>query len=147
MKLDYLEIGNRIQLYRKKKRIKQGELAKAIGVTSSQISHIETGISRPSLDVVAGLCEYFQITSDELIFGKKSSPDNSLYADNREEPAISYADLMNPASADDASADDSFELDAYLVDCPKMDQEILVEVVKTVKKGLLAARLSTYNNK
>ena len=144
MKLDYTEIGIRVQNQRRRLKMTQSDMAKKLGITPSQVSHIETGVTRPSLDVVAGICSVLDMSADELIFGKKSSSDDMTLADDND-VAIRYADLMNSASDDMEPADGSFDLGQYLVDCPKMDQEIIVDVVKTVKKGLLAARLSTYN--
>jgi len=145
MKLDYTEIGIRVQNQRRRLKMTQSDMAKKLGITPSQVSHIETGVTRPSLDVVAGICSVLDISADELIFGKKSNSDNMTSADNSD-VAIRYADLMNSDSEEtDLSDANPFNLEQYLVDCPKMDQEVIVDVVKTVKKGLLAARLNAYS--
>ncbi len=141
MKLDYTELGIRIQSQRRRCKITQSDMAKKLGITPSQVSHIETGVTRPSLDVVAGICSVLGVSADELIFGTPASPTRP-FPGKLEQDASS--DMIS--SEEDAhKTTDYSELGNYLLDCPKMDQEVILDMVSLMKKGLLAARLSAYN--
>jgi len=51
---------------RDSKNIKQGELAKAIGITNKTISMIETGQRAASIEVIDSLANYFNVPVDYL---------------------------------------------------------------------------------
>ena len=50
--IDYKDVGTRIRSVRKAREITQEQLAEAVGVGVTHISHIETGNSIPSLQVM-----------------------------------------------------------------------------------------------
>ena len=50
--IDYKSIGTRIRAVRQEKKLTQEQLAEAVGVGVTHISHIETGNSVPSLQVI-----------------------------------------------------------------------------------------------
>ncbi len=66
-----MTISERLYNLRKDKKISQEELANILGVSRQTISKWETGESTPDFDKIVPLCEYFKITSDELLSGKK----------------------------------------------------------------------------
>ena len=66
-----MAIGNRLYNLRKEKNISQEELANALDVSRQTISKWETGESTPDFNKICPLCEYFGITSDELLSGKQ----------------------------------------------------------------------------
>lgn len=67
-----MAIGNRLYNLRKEKNISQEELANALDVSRQTISKWETGESTPDFNKICPLCEYFGITTDELISGKQN---------------------------------------------------------------------------
>ena len=67
-----MAIGNRLYNLRKEKNISQEELANALDVSRQTISKWETGESLPDSNKICPLCEYFGITSDELLSGKQN---------------------------------------------------------------------------
>ena len=67
-----MAIGNRLYNLRKEKNISQEELANALDVSRQTISKWETGESTPDFNKICPLCEYFGITTDELIAGKQN---------------------------------------------------------------------------
>ncbi len=67
-----MTIGNRLYNLRKEKNISQEELANALDVSRQTISKWETGESTPDFNKICPLCEYFGITSDELLSGKQN---------------------------------------------------------------------------
>jgi transcriptional regulator with XRE-family HTH domain len=67
-----MTIGERLYKLRKEKNISQEELANELNVSRQTISKWETGESSPDFDKIIPLCEYFNITSDELLSGKEN---------------------------------------------------------------------------
>ncbi len=65
-----MTISERLYNLRKEKKVSQEELANELGVSRQTISKWETGESSPDFDKIAPLCEYFGITSDELLTGR-----------------------------------------------------------------------------
>ena len=90
-----MTIGERLYKLRKDKNISQEELANELDVSRQTISKWETEQSQPDFDKIIPLCEYFGITSDELLTGntniKEAKQENvkSNYARN-----ISIAVMM-----------------------------------------------------
>ena len=66
-----MNISERLFNLRKEKNLSQEELANVLGVSRQTISKWETGESTPDFDKIIPLCEFYGITSDELISGKK----------------------------------------------------------------------------
>ena len=67
-----MTIGERLLNLRKEKNISQEELADILGVSRQTISKWELDQTTPDFDKLVPLCEYFGITSDELLTGRKN---------------------------------------------------------------------------
>ena len=65
-----MTIGERLLKLRKEKNLSQEELANILDVSRQTISKWETDQSTPDFDKIVPLCEYFNITTDELLTGK-----------------------------------------------------------------------------
>ena len=65
--IDYKNIGARIRSIRRKKKMTQEQLADAVGVGVTHISHIETGNSIPSLQVFVDILNVLNCSADELL--------------------------------------------------------------------------------
>lgn len=60
-------IGKRIEFYRKKKGLKQAELAKILNLKSdSTVSSWEQNLSSPKANMLLDLCEILEISISEL---------------------------------------------------------------------------------
>ncbi len=70
MGYDYKEIGTRIRKYRKLKNISQEELAEKIDISTTHMSHIETGSTKLSLQVLVDIAQILEVSTDALIFEK-----------------------------------------------------------------------------
>lgn len=64
--IDYKGIGIRIRDMRKTRKLTQEQLAEAAGVGVTHISHIETGNSIPSLQVMVDIINALDCSADEL---------------------------------------------------------------------------------
>ncbi|MDE6993853.1 MAG: helix-turn-helix domain-containing protein [Lachnospiraceae bacterium] len=65
--IDQKTIGAQIRKMRKAKGMTQEQLAEKAGVGITHISHIETGRTVPSLDIVICLINAFECSADELL--------------------------------------------------------------------------------
>ncbi len=64
--IDYKGLGLRIRAVRHKKKMTQERLAEAAGVGVTHISHIETGNTIPSLQVMVDIINALGCSADEL---------------------------------------------------------------------------------
>lgn len=80
-------IGQFIQLTRKEKGLTQKQLAEQINVSDKTISKWENGFSTPDTTILLDLCNVLDISVNELVSGKKISPDD--YSKNAENNIIS----------------------------------------------------------
>lgn len=62
-------IGGRLRHLREKKGVTVTEVAKAISVSKSNISSFENNKSKPSIDALIGLSNYFEVSSDWILKG------------------------------------------------------------------------------
>lgn len=65
--IDYKDIGARIRALRLQRKLTQEQLAEAAGVGVTHISHIETGNSVPSLQVMIDIINALGCSADELL--------------------------------------------------------------------------------
>lgn len=59
-------LTNRIRVLRAEKRMSQGELAEAIGVSRKTISTIEVGRFVPSTVIALKLAQYFDVSVEDI---------------------------------------------------------------------------------
>ena len=65
--IDYVSIGQKLKIARLKKGITQEQLAEAVGVGVTHISHLETGSGTASLKVFLSIVNYLGCSADELL--------------------------------------------------------------------------------
>lgn len=66
--MNYFEIGQRIRRYRRAKGLSQEELAEKVGISTTHMSHIETGNTKLSLGVLVLLATALEVRTDDLLF-------------------------------------------------------------------------------
>ena len=79
--MNYEEIGKRIRKYRKLKNLSQEQLAEKINISTTHMSHIETGSTKLSLQVLVDLATILEVNTDNLIFEKKGGSTNKKIND------------------------------------------------------------------
>ena len=62
-----INLANRLETYRKMRRLRQKDFAKMVGVPPSVISNFESGWANPSLVNLLRMSQFFKISIDELI--------------------------------------------------------------------------------
>lgn len=65
--LDYFEIGQRIRKYRKACGLSQDELAERVNISTTHMSHIETGNTKLSLPVFVDIAAALEVRTDDLL--------------------------------------------------------------------------------
>ena len=65
--IDYASIGHKVKEIRLKKGITQEQLAEAVDVGVTHISHLETGSGTVSLKVFLAIVNYLECSSDEIL--------------------------------------------------------------------------------
>jgi len=66
--MDYYEIGQRIRKKRRAAGLSQDQLAEKIGISTTHMSHIETGNTKLSLAVFVELAKLLEVRTDELLY-------------------------------------------------------------------------------
>ena len=66
-----MDLGQKLFELRKSKNLSQEEVADKLNVTRQTVSKWETNQSTPDFDKIVPLCELFEISTDELLIGKK----------------------------------------------------------------------------
>lgn len=79
--MDYYEIGQRVRKYRKVHGFSQEELAEKIGISTTHMSHIETGNTKLSLTVLVSIAQVLEVRTDDLIFDHKITNKSTVIED------------------------------------------------------------------
>ena len=65
--MDYYEIGQRIRKVRKAHGLSQEELAEKVNISTTHMSHIETGNTKSSLQVLVDIATTLEVCTDDLL--------------------------------------------------------------------------------
>lgn len=106
--MNYNDIGQRIRVNRKANGLTQEQLAEKCDITTTHMSHIETGNTKLSLPVLVKVANALQVTTDELLC------DNTV---------ASRAVFVN-------------EIASTLDQCTEIQVRILTEIIKAAKASL-----------
>lgn len=82
--MDYFKIGQRIRAIRKARGLSQEKLAERIGISTTHMSHIETGNTKLSLPVFVSVSEALEVRTDDLLH-------DSIHADR----SSSVSEILN----------------------------------------------------
>ena len=79
--MDYYVIGQRIRKTRKAHGLSQEQLAELVGISTTHMSHIETGNTKLSLPVLVSLAEALEVSTDDLLFCGSPTERRSVLAE------------------------------------------------------------------
>ena len=105
--MDYYAIGQRIRKARRAYGLSQEQLAERVNISTTHMSHIETGNTKLSLPVLADMAQVLEVRVDDLL-------GRTAYTANHA----------------------AQELEALLEGCSSQEIQVLVEVVKATKLAL-----------
>lgn len=74
-----IKCGTNIQIYRKQSKLRQADLAEAVGCSCNYIAQIETGRSVPSLALLIKIAEVLEVTLDQLLLGESELNRNTFF--------------------------------------------------------------------
>lgn len=77
-----MSLGQRLYELRKTKQLSQEEVADRLNVSRQTVSKWETDQSTPDFDKIVPLCELYEISTDELLMGKKLEKEIKIENDN-----------------------------------------------------------------
>ena len=103
--MNYYEIGQRIRKFRKAHRLSQDELAEKVDISTTHMSHIETGNTKLSLPVLVSLAAALEVQTDDLLFDHTRAGRN-----------VAIEDLLST-----------------LEDCSSQQIKVLSDIVKAAK--------------
>lgn len=106
--MDYYKIGQRIRKFRKAYHLSQEQLAEKVGISTTHMSHIETGNTKLSLPVFVDIAKVLCIQTDELLYDTPQKDKTAIKG----------------------------ELEEILDSCSMQDIQIIEDVVKAVKISL-----------
>lgn len=79
--MDYYVIGQRIRKTRTAHGLSQEQLAELVGISTTHMSHIETGNTKLSLPVLVSLAEALEVSTDDLLFCGSPTERGSVLAE------------------------------------------------------------------
>ena len=65
--MNYTDLGHKVRILRRARRITQEELARQVGISASFLGHIERGTRVLSLDTLLALCDTLGVTPNDLL--------------------------------------------------------------------------------
>lgn len=71
--MDYYEIGQQIRKIRKAHNLSQEELAEMVNISTTHMSHIETGNTKLSLPVLVDIATALDVRTDDLLHCRTST--------------------------------------------------------------------------
>ena len=102
--VDYGKIGERINYYRSQKGLSQEKLGLTVAASYSHISRVETGKSRPSLELIIQIANVLETSADDILIDS----------------------LEHPGASD--------EIHVILQNCTETERAILIKTVKFAKE-------------
>lgn len=69
------KVNTMIKVLRTEQRLSQEQLAEQLNVTRQAVSNWETGKTQPDIETLTQLAEYFDVSVEQLIYGKTYSKD------------------------------------------------------------------------
>ncbi len=105
--MDYYAIGQQIRRARKARGVSQERLAELVNISTTHMSHIETGNTKLSLPVLVELAEVLEVRTDDLL-------GRSVYTGGHA----------------------AEEITALLEGCTPQEAKVLVELVKAARQAI-----------
>ena len=79
--MDYVDMGRRVRILRKRQHMTQEELAEKVDLSASYLGHIERGTSAASLETLVKLCEVLNTEPGYLLEGSTGKLVHSIPRD------------------------------------------------------------------
>lgn len=106
--MDYYKIGQRIRKIRKAHGLSQEDLAEKVNISTTHMSHIETGNTKLSLQVLVEIAAALEVRTDDLL---------------NDTPVASTSTVME-------------EIAAVLESCTAKESKVIADVVRATKLSM-----------
>ena len=106
--MDYYKIGQRIRKIRKAHGLSQEELAARVEISTTHMSHIETGNTKLSLQVLVDIATTLEVRTDDLL---------------NDTPFASTSTVME-------------EIAAVLESCTAKESKVIADIVRATKRSM-----------
>lgn len=83
-----LSLGERLVELRKEKHLSQEEVADRLNVTRQTVSKWELDQSTPDFDKIIPLCELYEISTDQLLTGRKQENTDNTFDEDYIDPVV-----------------------------------------------------------
>lgn len=105
--MDYYAIGQQIRKSRKARGLSQEQLAEMVNISTTHMSHIETGNTKLSLPVLVDIANALDVRTDDLLDRSQYTTGNAVE-----------------------------EIAAMLESCSAQEAKVVVDIVKAVKQAI-----------
>lgn len=105
--MNYYAIGQQVRKYRKAHGLSQEQLAEMVNISTTHMSHIETGNTKLSLPVLVDIANALDVRTDDLL-------DRALYT----------------------TGDAVSEIAAVMEGCSAHEAKVIVDVIKATKQAI-----------
>lgn len=105
--MDYYAIGQQIRKSRKAHGLSQEQLAEMVNISTTHMSHIETGNTKLSLPVLVDIANALDVRTDDLLDRSQYTTGNAVE-----------------------------EIAAMLESCSAQEAKVVVDIVKAVKQAI-----------
>ena len=105
--MDYYAIGQQIRKARKAHGLSQEQLAEMVGISTTHMSHIETGNTKLSLPVLVDIASALEVRTDDLLERKRYTSGNAAE-----------------------------EIAAVLEGCSAQEAKVIVDIARAAKQAL-----------
>ena len=105
--MDYYAIGQQIRKSRKARGLSQEQLAEMVNISTTHMSHIETGNTKLSLPVLVDITNALDVRTDDLLDRSQYTTGNAVE-----------------------------EIAAMLESCSAQEAKVVVDIVKAVKQAI-----------
>jgi transcriptional regulator with XRE-family HTH domain len=106
--MDYYKIGQQIRKYRKAHGLSQEELAERVNISTTHMSHIETGNTKLSLKVFVDIATALDVRTDDLL----------------EHPIIQSTNTTLK------------DISAILEQCSQQEVKVIIDIIRATKSSM-----------
>ncbi|MBQ7865619.1 MAG: helix-turn-helix transcriptional regulator [Clostridia bacterium] len=93
--MNYTDLGHKVRILRRARRITQEELATQVGISASFLGHIERGTRVLSLDTLLALCDTLGVTPNDLLSVEAYAAQQQLPTDLTEKEQRQLKELIS----------------------------------------------------
>lgn len=142
-----MNLGERLYELRKAKGLSQESVADILGVTRQTVSKWETNQTTPDFDKILPLCKLYEITTDELLTGEKSTAAEQESTSFKKEEDTEQSERYTYYNDSYSDANTYTDTNTYTQSTSDDNEDIPIEIIVKQKRRfaiLLSAAIFMY---